>query len=132
MILEVAYKLYEERTGKKFDIEHWYEILKDQPKWRAICDPPKSGSGSSKRSHPNTEEARKEGAGGSERPEGRKAMKRRLKQKAYNTVVDLVTTQLQDLSNNSSGTSEMFKDFITLAKEEKTQKMMMREEKLRA
>ena len=78
MILEPAHKLYKERMRKKFDLEHWYEMLKDQPKWRAICYPPKSGSGSSERSHPDTEEAGEEGAGGSERPEGRKAAKRRL------------------------------------------------------
>jgi len=23
---------------KKFELEHWYEMLNDQPKWRAICD----------------------------------------------------------------------------------------------
>ena len=87
MILEAAHKLYKERTGKKFDLEHWYELLRDQPKWRAICDPPKSGSGSSKRSHPDTEEAGEEGADGSERPEGRKAPKRRLKQKANTSLI---------------------------------------------
>ena len=131
MILEAAHKLYKERTGKKFDLEHWYELLRDQPKWRPICDPPKSGSGSSKRSHPDTEEAGEEAAGGSERPEGRKAAKRRLKQKANTPVADLVTTKLQDLSTNSSKMNEMFKDYMTLAREEKAQKTMMREEKLR-
>jgi len=45
-----------------------------------------------KRSNPDTEEAGHEGVGGSQRPEGRKATKRRLKEKAKNTVVDLVTT----------------------------------------
>lgn len=29
MILEAAHKLYKERIGKKFDLEHWYEMLKD-------------------------------------------------------------------------------------------------------
>ena len=132
MILEAAHKLYKERTGKKFDLEHWYELLKDQLKWGTICDPPKSGSGSSKRSHLDTEEAGGEGAGGSERPEGRKAAKRRLKQKADTTVVDLVTTKLQDMIGNGSYMNEMFEDYITLAREQKAQKMMMREEKLRA
>ena len=42
MILEAVHKLYKEHMGKKFDLEHWYEMLKDQLKWRAICDPPKS------------------------------------------------------------------------------------------
>jgi len=132
MILETTHKLYKEHTGKKFDLEHWCEMLKDHPKRSVICDPSKSGSRSSKRYNPDTEEAGKEGPGGSERLEERKAATRRLKKKANKTVIDLVTTQLQDLSSNSSGMSEIFKDFIAVAKEEKTQKMMMREEKLRA
>jgi len=71
-IVQEAHRLYIERTSKKFELEHWYEMLNDQPKWQAICDPPKSGSGSSKRSKPDTEEARDESVGGGERPEGRK------------------------------------------------------------
>lgn len=118
MILEVAHKLYKERMGKKFDLKHWYELLKDQPKWRAICDPPKLGSGSPKRSHPDTEEAGEEGVGGTERPEGRKTAKRGLMQKANTTAVDLVTTKLDDLSSKSSDMNEMLKDYITLAREE--------------
>jgi len=47
-ILQEAQRLYTEHTGKKFELEHWCEMLKDQPKWRAICDPSKSGSGTSK------------------------------------------------------------------------------------
>jgi len=46
-------------------------------------------------------------------------VKRRLRQKTNNTVVDLVTTRLQELSSNSSGMSEIFKDFIAVAKEKK-------------
>ena len=60
-ILEEAHRMYTERTTKKFELDHWYEMLKDQPKWRAICDPPKSGSGSTKRSKPDSEEDGDEG-----------------------------------------------------------------------
>jgi len=31
-ILQEAHRLYIERTMKKFELEHWYEMLKDQPK----------------------------------------------------------------------------------------------------
>jgi len=48
MTLKEVHRLYKDRTQKKFGLEHWYEMLKDQRKWKAICDPPKSGSGSSK------------------------------------------------------------------------------------
>jgi len=132
MILEAAHKLFKERTGKKFDLEHWYEMLKDQPKWRAICDPPKSGSGSSKRSNLDTEEVGDEGVGWSERPEGRKAAKRRLKERASNALVDVVTNQMSALNSRNTEAIEAFKIYCNKGAEEKAQKMMMREQKLRA
>jgi len=45
-------------------------------------------------SNPDTEEVEDKGVDGSERPEGQKAAKRRLEEKANNTNIDLVTTQL--------------------------------------
>ena len=56
-IMQEDHRLYAECIGKKFELDHWYEMLKDQPKWRAIYDPPKLGSGLLKMSKPNTEEA---------------------------------------------------------------------------
>jgi len=122
--------LYTECTTKKFDLEHWYKMLKDQSKWRAIYDPPKSGSGSS-RSKPDSEEVGDEGVGGSERPKGRKTAKRRMKQKTNNTIVDLVTIELKDIKSTNTDMNEMFKEFIITAKQGKAQKMMMRKAKLR-
>jgi len=43
-ILQETHRLYTELTAKKFELKHRYEMLKDQLKWRAICDPPKSES----------------------------------------------------------------------------------------
>ena len=131
MILEAAHKLYTECTRKKFDLEHWYEMLKDQPKWRAICDPPKSGSGSTKRSNPDTEEAGDEAVGGSERPEGRKAAKRRLKERVKNSVVDAITDQMSIINSRNAVATDAFTKLCDKAMEEKAQKMMMREQKLR-
>ena len=119
MILEAAHKLFKERTGKKFDLEHWYEMLKDQPKWRAICDPPKSGSGSSKRSNLDTEEVGDEGVGRSERPEGRKAAKRRLKERASNALVDVVTNQMSALNSRNTEAIEAFKIYCNKGMKEK-------------
>ena len=31
-IIEKAQKLFIERMGKRFDLDHWYDILKDQHK----------------------------------------------------------------------------------------------------
>jgi len=50
-------------------------------------DPPKLGLGSSKRSNLDAEEAGDEVMDGSEKSEGRKATKRRLKEKANNTML---------------------------------------------
>ena len=69
--------------------------------------------------------------GGSERPKGREVVKRRLKEKANNTIVSLVTSQLKELNSSNSDMSQIFKDFITTTKEEKAHKMMMREQKMR-
>ena len=97
IILEKAHELYKKRMGKKFELEHWYAMLKDQPKWKKVCDPTATGSGSgSKRSNPDSVEHGDEVAGGSERPEGRKAAKRKSKQKASNTVVEMVITHFKD------------------------------------
>ena len=129
-IMEEVHRLYTERTTKKFELDHWYEMLKDQPKWRAICDLPKSGSGSSKRFNLDTEETENEGVGGSERPEGRKAAKRRMKNMANNAAVDRVTTELQQIKSVNNDMNDMFKDFIITVKQEKAQKIMIREMKL--
>lgn len=89
-----------------------------------------SESGSSKRSYPDTEEVVDEVVVGNERLEGRKAAKRRLKEKDNNAIGDLVT-KLKELSRSNSEMSKMFEDLVSTAKEEKIQKMMMRERKLR-
>jgi len=75
-ILEKIHELYEKRMGKKFEFGHWYTMLKDQPKWKQICDPTETVSGS-RGSNPDNVEEGDEVAGGSEQPEGRKAAKRR-------------------------------------------------------
>jgi len=94
-------------------------MLKEEPKWMAICDPPKLGSGSSKRSIPNTKEAGDEGADWNERPGGRKAAKRRVKEKANNSVIDSFITQLNELNSYNTNMNKLFKDFIVTVKEEK-------------
>ena len=69
--------------------------------------------------------------GGSERPKGRKATKRTLKEMTNSTVVDLVTTQLKALSNSNSEMSKMLQDLIGATKEDKAQKMIIREQNMR-
>ena len=39
MIMEKTQKLYIECVVKRFDLEHWYEMLQDQPKWKTTRDP---------------------------------------------------------------------------------------------
>ena len=54
-----------------------------------------------------------------------------MKQKTNNIVVDIVTTKLNDIKTSNTDMNEMFKDFIITTKQEKAQKIMMREVKLR-
>ena len=117
-ILQEAHRLYIERTSKKFELEHSYKMLKDQSKWRAICDPPKLALGSSKTFKPDTEEAGDEGLGGGEKPECRKAAKRRMQQKANNIVVDLVASELNEIKTANTDINEMFKEFFITVKQE--------------
>ena len=57
MIIEHAKKLFTERIGKRFDLDRWYDMLKDQPKWKTPRTPTTNvGSGSSKRSHSEAED----------------------------------------------------------------------------
>ena len=67
-------------------------MLKDQPKCKTTRDPPNCGSRSLKTSNFEAEKLGDESVGGNERPEGRKAMKQRLRERANNIIVDLVAT----------------------------------------
>jgi len=56
MIIEHVKKLFTERIGKRFDLDHWYDMLKDQPQWKTPrTSTTNVGSGSSKKSHSETE-----------------------------------------------------------------------------
>jgi len=48
-----------------------------------------------------------------------------------NTVVNLVTTELKEIKTANTDMNEMFKKFFITAKQEMSQKMMMREAKIR-
>ena len=139
MIMEHAQKLFIERIGKRFDLEHWYEMLKDQPKWKTPRTPTTNvGSGSSKRSHSEAEEGDNETVAptetpqeGGERPEGRKAAKRRLKEKGNSNMIDLVTKKMDDMSSGSGEVKSALLTFIGHANNSKSHKQMIREEMLK-
>ncbi|KAG8087766.1 hypothetical protein GUJ93_ZPchr0010g8429 [Zizania palustris] len=38
MLEEEAQKVYEGRFGKRFQLVHWWKILKEEPKWRALFE----------------------------------------------------------------------------------------------
>jgi len=111
-VLEKAHQLFKDRMKKRFDLEHWYAMLKDQPKWKKIANPTQTGSGS-KRSNPDNVEEGEEGEGGNERPEGRKAAKRKSRQKANKTVVEMVTTHFKEDRATKSDKQEMLKGLVS-------------------
>ena len=88
MIIEHAKKLFTKRIGKKFDLDHWYDMLKDQPKWKTPHTP--TINVSQDRQKGRTLKPKKvimklwrllKHPRRGERPEGRKTAKRRLKEK---------------------------------------------------
>ena len=71
-----------------------------------------------------TEEPGDEGVNGSTRSDGRKATKRRAKEKANDIVVELVTSHFKDFGTISSDLSKMFKDLVTVAGKKQQQQRM--------
>ena len=69
--------------------------------------------------------------GGVKRPKGRKTAERRLKEKANNTGVELLTAQMKDLRSSNTNISQVFKDFVKTSKDDKAHKMLIRKQKLR-
>ena len=55
--------------------------------------------------------------GGSDQPNRRKAAKRKEKEKANNTVVELVTSHFKEFSTTNNEISQMFKDLVTIVGE---------------
>jgi len=82
-------------------------MLKDQCKWKKNCDLAKLGS--LKRFNPDSEEQGDEGMGVSGRPEGRKAVQRKGREKPNNTIVDLVTNHFKELSTNNTKLMQIFR-----------------------
>jgi len=80
-----------------------------------VCDPTEIGSGSgSKRSNPDSVENGDEVTGGSQRPEGRKAANRNSKQKASNTVVEMVSTHFKDYNTTNNDSAQSLKGLVDL------------------
>ena len=67
MIIEHAKKLFTECI--KFDLDHWYDMFKDQPKRKTPHTPTTNvGSGSSKRLHSKVEDGDNETVAPTETP----------------------------------------------------------------
>ena len=60
----------------------------------------------------------------------RKGVKRRMKQKANNAVVDRLSSELNDIKPANIDMNEMFKEFFITAKLEMSHKIVMREAKI--
>jgi len=43
-VLSYAHELRVKQPGKKFELEHWWRLLHDHPKWRSYCNPSQGGS----------------------------------------------------------------------------------------
>ena len=116
--MQLAHQLYEHKLGKRFDLRHWWLLLKDAPKWEAFCDrdaevtskrlkenetkaysnmsspsTPSTPGTSSTPIAPGSEDTPTEG-GGLLRPIRRKAAKRKVKEKVEDPVLDILSKEL--------------------------------------
>lgn len=122
-IVNRAHEMFLKRVGRKFDLEHWYYLLKNQPKWRTFRDTLDGGQskrskvnemgGYSSPSTPADEEVEVE-VDGVVRPIGRKAAKRKLHQNANNVVVDLVTSHFATMGSTANEKVEIFRNLVTI------------------
>ena len=122
-IVNRAHEMFLKRVGRKFDLEHWYYLLKDQPKWRTFRDTLDGGQskrskvnemgGYSSPSTPADEEVEVE-VDGVVRPIGRKAAKRKLHQNANNVVVDLVTSHFATMGSTANEKVGIFRNLVTI------------------
>ena len=141
-ITQKAQDLYVDMVGKPFDLMHWWVLLKDQPKWEVNCD--QSADVATKRlrinevggysesetsgspSTPDTpttdasEDTATEQVGGLIRPIGRKAAKRKAKERAHDSVLDVVTKELSTLGTTNVKNSTMFERYV-IAQEKKAE-----------
>ena len=60
-----------------------------------------------------------------------RAAKRRMKQRVHNIGFDLVASELKDIKTANMDMNEMFKEFFVTKQQEMSQKILIREAKLR-
>ena len=133
-IIQNAQDLYEFKTGKKFNLMHWWVLLKDEPKWDSVCD--QSLQASSKRlrtlecgghsetsfpgtpSTPNTpinldsDDTPTFEVGGIVRPMGQKAAKRKAKAKTDDPLTEVISKELSFLGSSRVKDSESFAKYV--------------------
>ena len=129
-IIQNAHNIYEYRTGKRFNLMHWWHLLKDQSKWKSECD--QSLQASSKRLRINELGSHSQSAspgtpstpatpinhdsdetptfvsGGIVQPMGQKAAKRKAKVQANDPVGDVLSKELAILGASKIKDSEAF------------------------
>jgi len=139
--MQKAQHLYIDMGDKPFDLMHWWVLLKDQPKWEVNCD--QSADVATKRLRINevggytesdtsstsgtlgtptifaSEDTPIEEAGGLICPIGRKAAKRKAKEIAHDSVLDVVTNELSTLGTTNVKNSTMWERYV-IAQEKKT------------
>ena len=146
MIMQLAHQGYQNKVGKTFNLMHWWLLLKDAPKWESMCDegievvakrirvnemgaysdssssstPTTSGTPSTPIT-PASEDTPTEEGGGLLRPIGRKAAKRKAKEKVDDPYVERLTTELGKLGTSTVEKNSMLAKYVELQQEKMKQ-----------
>jgi len=128
-IMNSTHETFLKRMARKFDLEHWYYLLKNQPKWRRFRDTLDGGQSKRQKvnemggySSPSThaDEELEVEIDGIVHPIGRKAAKWKLQQKANNVVVDLVTNHFSTMGFTANEKIEIFCNLVTVVDKRET------------
>ena len=129
-IIQNAHDLYEIKMGKKYNLMHWWYLLREQPRWESACGQALEASskrlrinelvGHSESSSPRTpstpttpinldsDDIPTFEAGGIIRPMGKKAAKRKAKAQADDPVIEVLTKELSSLGSSKVKDSDAF------------------------
>jgi len=138
-IMQLAHELYLNKVGKRFDLMHWLLLLKDIPKWETLCD--ESVQVASKRlrvnemgayfdssfpgnpSTPNTpstlmtpgsEDTPNEEGDGLLHPIGRKAAKRKAKEKVEHPYMEVMTKELAQFETSTVEKNSILAQYVQI------------------
>ena len=141
-IMQLAHANYQTKVGKTFDLMHWWLLLKDVPKWETGCDESIEVAGKRLRVNemgaysetsspgtpttpgtpstpvtPGSDGTPIEEGGGLLRPIGRKAAKRKAKEKVEDPYAEILSKELEKLGTASVEKNSVLAEYVEVQRE---------------